>query len=544
MTACSASDWSLTTPVLFTAAVCLGVLLLMLRVARQRDFPGRASYLVLHLGSLWWMLAASLEMSLQAPPCKIFWASMAWPGILITPTFWAVFLWQYLNSVRHPLSWRATALLLIAPLAFWALALGNPGGQFYGPGSAPLDGLYGAPIRYEHGPLFYASAFYLYPFMLFCLAVALRAAWHSRGLFRRHYLVFASLTLVPWIANISYVGFDWMLFGFDPTPFSFAFTLLAFSWLIGGGRLFDLLPVARHLLLEELPDPVLVVDAQGQVMEANPAALRLSGVNRGGMPRHLAEWPVIGTQLVAALAKEPGAAEEQVLSLGERDFELRLRPILRGRSGQQKALGQMLYLRDVTRHRRSERQLVEALALSEARLHTISELHEQLRQQALHDPLTGLYNRRYLDEFFQREAARALREQAPIAVVMLDLDHFKVLNDTYGHPVGDEVLCNLAKFLKGRLRESDAVFRLGGEEFLLILPAVAADEALALVSRIGQELAEQPLPSRCGPLSITFSAGLVEYPRQAASLDQLLALADQALYRAKHAGRNRVCPVA
>ncbi|MNR26008.1 Diguanylate cyclase DosC [compost metagenome] len=165
-------------------------------------------------------------------------------------------------------------------------------------------------------------------------------------------------------------------------------------------------------------------------------------------------------------------------------------------------------------------------------------------QAATHDFLTGLYNRRYLDEFFQREAARALREQAPIAVVMLDLDHFKVLNDTYGHPLGDEVLCNLAGFLRGRLRESDAVFRLGGEEFLLILPGVATDEALGLVSRIGQELAGQPLPSRRGPLSITFSAGLVEYPRQAASLDQLLALADQALYRAKHAGRNRVCSVA
>lgn len=541
--ACVASGWSLSPPVLLTLLVCFGVVMLAHWVTRQRDFPGRDSFILLHLASLWWMGAAALEMSFLGADCKMFWASMAWPGIVSTPTFWAVFLWQYVNSMRAPLPRKGILGLSVVPLLVWGLALSNPWhGLFYGAGSAPLDDSLGAPVRYEHGPLFYAAAVYVYLFMAFCMGVVTRAAALSQGLHRRHYLAFVLVTAVPWVANVGYVGFGWTLFGFDPTPFSFAFTLVAFSWLIVGVRLFDLLPVARHLLLEALLDPLLVVDPSRRVIEANPAALKLAGLQQGWQGRELKQWPVFGADLQALLLEHAGEHDRPLtLTSAARYYEVRLRAIERATRHGPALLGHMIYVRDVTQRHLSELKLAEALALSEERLRTISSLHEQLREQALCDPLTGLYNRRYLDEFFERELARVQRENLPLAVALIDLDHFKRLNDECGHLVGDDVLKAVAQHLLDNLRSTDAVFRIGGEEFLLILPGADPDEASARLQSICSQLAAREIATRGGDQRVTLSAGLAYWPQQGQALDELLHAADAALYQAKRTGRNRVC---
>ncbi len=543
MQACLASAWNLSPPVLMTLLVCFGVILLAHWVTRQRDFPGRDSFILLHLASLWWMAAAALEMSFFAAECKMFWASMAWPGIVSTPTFWAVFLWQYVNSMRTPLARSSILGLSLVPLLVWALALSNPWhGLFYGAGSAPIDASPGAPVRYQHGPLFYATAVYVYLFMAFCMGVVTRAAALSQGLHRRHYLAFVLVTAVPWVANVGYVVFGWTLFGFDPTPFSFAFTLVAFSWLIVGVRLFDLLPVARHLLLEALLDPVLVVDPRGRVIEANPAALKLAGLQQGWQGRELGDWPVFGADLQQLLDEQAGADPSLPLTLtsAARYYEVRVRAIERATRHGPVLLGHMLYVRDVTQRQLSELKLAEALALSEERLRTISSLHEQLREQALCDPLTGLYNRRYLDEFFARELSRAQREQVPLAVALIDLDHFKRLNDECGHLVGDDVLKSVAQHLLDNLRSTDAVFRIGGEEFLLILPGLDAAAATSRMESLRAQLAQIGQPTRIGALPVTLSAGIALWPDHGEGLDGLLQAADVALYTAKRNGRNRV----
>lgn len=126
MNACGSSGWALNPPVVLTTMVCFGVIFLARWVLRQRYFPGRESFIVLHMASLWWMAAASLEMAAQGASCKVFWATMAWPGILLMPTFWAVFLWQYVNSVRQPLPLQSTLSLMIMPLLIWLMALTNP----------------------------------------------------------------------------------------------------------------------------------------------------------------------------------------------------------------------------------------------------------------------------------------------------------------------------------------------------------------------------------------------------------------------------------
>lgn len=540
--ACLNSAWQFDAAVLLTALVCIGGVLLARWVTQQRYFPGRDTFILMHLASMWWMAMAGLEVAAVAPDCKLFWATLSWPGIISVPTFWAVFLWQYVNSVREPLARRSVLGLIVAPVLIWLVVLSNPWhGLFYGAETGPVSAEPGAPIRYQHGPLFYATAVYVYLFMSFSLGVVLRAALTSHGVHRRHYLAFVLVTAVPWSANIAYVGFGVVVFGVDPTPFSFVFTLVAFSWLVLGVRLFDLLPVARHLLLEALLDPVLVVDTQGRVIEANQAALKLGGLESDWQGRKLQEWPVFGRDLQALLL-EHGAWQDQLLMpiRCDRYFEVRMRAIERVTRHGSLLLGQMLYLRDVTQRQLSKLKLAEALALSEERLRTITRLHEQLREQALCDPLTGLYNRRYLDELFGRELARARRDNAPLSLALIDLDHFKQLNDEHGHLDGDDVLKSVAQHLLVNLRSSDTVFRIGGEEFLLILPGADSLEASKRLEAICQGLAQKPIETRSGVRQVTLSAGLALWPDQGLVLDELLRAADAALYEAKRGGRNRV----
>ncbi|KJH82490.1 histidine kinase N-terminal 7TM domain-containing diguanylate cyclase [Stutzerimonas stutzeri] len=542
MFACLNSGWSVSAPVLMTVLVGLGVTLLARWVVHQRRFAGSAAFAWLHMAILWWLGAAALEMSAQQPDCKMFWASMAWPAILGVPTFWALFLWQYANNIHTRLRPMSIVAWSVMPVVFWLMSLSNPWhGQFYGVDSAPISSDPGAPIVYRHGPLFYLAAAYGYPFMLFCIAITLRAAAQSKGLHRWHYVVFLVLTTTPWLANIGYVAFGWALFGFDPTPFSFAIALIGFGWLISGLRLFDLLPVARHLLLDALIDPVLVIDPQRRVIEVNPAGLRLVNLERDWQGSALVDWPLIGAELDGMLHQAEAGHAPQLLSIAARQyFEVRVREISRVSSEGTVVLGQMLYLRDVTEFQRSQSQLAEALALSEQQLETISGLHETLRNQALRDPLTGLFNRRHLQDFFAQELARAQRDATPIALAMVDLDHFKRLNDTHGHAAGDDTLKGVASFLLGALRATDAVFRVGGEEFLLVLPRSQPDEALEKLNLLCQQFAALSLQTRAGTLQLTMSVGLAHYPSQASDLDSLMQLADIQLYRAKERGRNRV----
>ena len=181
-------------------------------------------------------------------------------------------------------------------------------------------------------------------------------------------------------------------------------------------------------------------------------------------------------------------------------------------------------VRDIT-----ERRLAEAEVLK---------LQEQLREQAHHDSLTGLYNRRYLEETMGREIIRAERYGQPIGVVMCDLDHFKLVNDTYGHLAGDEVLRAFAELLRTNSRGSDIVCRFGGEEFLLLLFDTPPDIAYQRAEELRASLAAQQTGKSV--IRVTASFGVASYPVDGKTQDALISAVDAAMYQAKKTGRNRV----
>lgn len=196
--------------------------------------------------------------------------------------------------------------------------------------------------------------------------------------------------------------------------------------------------------------------------------------------------------------------------------------------------------RNVSERKAAETALRETNRQLHARIEEIGRLQVALQELAVRDSLTGLYNRRYLDETLEREVSRARREGNPLSLVMLDIDHFKKVNDTYGHQVGDEGLRMLAATLLADIRAEDVACRYGGEEFLVLLPNMPLETAM--IRAEAWRVAVEGLCVALGNFRITFtiSLGVAAYPEHGKTPDDLTRCADQALYRAKNEGRNRV----
>ncbi len=168
--------------------------------------------------------------------------------------------------------------------------------------------------------------------------------------------------------------------------------------------------------------------------------------------------------------------------------------------------------------------------------------YEKLERMATTDALTGLYNRRRFFEMLENAVADGLRYERPLGLIMCDIDHFKSINDTYGHPMGDEVLRRVARVLNDVARTTDRVCRIGGEEFAIILPQTDYQGAEQLAERFRQEIARQEFRHQGRDFSITLSLGICVLPEHARHKEELIQRADQALYQAKEGGRNRVVP--
>jgi diguanylate cyclase (GGDEF)-like protein/PAS domain S-box-containing protein len=170
----------------------------------------------------------------------------------------------------------------------------------------------------------------------------------------------------------------------------------------------------------------------------------------------------------------------------------------------------------------------------------VQALQERLREQSLRDALTGLYNRRYLEESLGRELILAKRNGHPISLIIGDLDHFKAINDQYGHLGGDEVLRTFGALLKRHARGSDIYCRYGGEEFLLVLPEMTKENAVKRAELLRSMMAATPVSFGASAIAVTATFGVATFPQDGLSGDEVIAAADRALYAAKAAGRNRV----
>ncbi len=182
------------------------------------------------------------------------------------------------------------------------------------------------------------------------------------------------------------------------------------------------------------------------------------------------------------------------------------------------------------------RKKAEALAIE------LQAANARLRDMAFRDGLTGLYNYRYFQELMDREVSRATRYHLPLSLILFDIDYFKRINDLYGHPIGDEVLCRLAKTVQTTMRMSDIAVRYGGEEFAVILPMTELVSCKVFGERLRRQIEKMEIISGGNAIRITVSLGLAscESGMKTMTKEQMVATADSAMYRAKQDGRNRV----
>ena len=216
---------------------------------------------------------------------------------------------------------------------------------------------------------------------------------------------------------------------------------------------------------------------------------------------------------------------------------------MRAHDGPGEALG-ILYLQQTSAAKEEHLEAVGQLASTVAEGMALAlaniKLQETLRGQAMRDPLTGLFNRRYMIETFERELARAQQDGVTLGVIMIDLDQFKKFNDTFGHDMGDKILTIFGDFIKTIVRKDDVACRWGGEEFFLILPGASLNAARERAEAIRSGAKQLQVPNGQHHRPLTISSGIAIYPEHGLTKDELIIAADQAMYQAKKGGRDRV----
>ncbi|MBW4488590.1 MAG: diguanylate cyclase [Trichocoleus desertorum ATA4-8-CV12] len=514
-----------------TALISVGVAYAAWR--RRAAAPASKPFILMMLAIAGYAAVAALEATATTLSSKILWSKLEYVGSGSVITLFLIFATHFTQQ-KQWLTPKNLASLWALPILNVILVMTNSWHHWVWTGflwSSDRNNL----LIYEHGPGFFWIIACVYAYTLAGAIFLLKAALRPSLLYRRQSMLALAGALIPFVGVSLYV-FDLTPPGLNITPMSFMFTGLICCASLFRFQMFDLVPVARDTLVESMSDGVLVLDRQNRIVDINPAARELLGATVAciGQPvaKSLLQW-----QDIARRCYDSGDHRLTIAREGKplRCIELRTTPL---RDRAQHLTGCLIILRDVTERHQAELELQKANHCLQGQLLEIKTLQTQLRERAIRDVLTGLFNRRYLEETFPRDLARATREGYPITVALLDIDHFKQINDTFGHLGGDRVLQAFGELLSYHSRSSDIACRYGGEEFVLVMPKMPLDFAYRRVEQIRLSWQETWVEFNGQQIQSTVSGGVSVFPQHGKTTAGLLQLADQALYAAKAAGRN------
>jgi diguanylate cyclase (GGDEF)-like protein/PAS domain S-box-containing protein len=489
----------------YAASGLFAALFAVLSARRRRETPLAVPLAVIMAGAAEWSLAQAVAIAAPTRTLALFFSYAIFPGVA---TVVAAFFWRgAIAAGRLRDRSRSRLLLLIHPVLLLVAVATDPWHHaFYLRFEVTADGM---PMVFP-GPLYWLHTIYSYALMAAGTILVIRAMSRAVRGQRRVYRLLLIGGSAPVIGNLVTLFAEVDVQRLDLTPVLFLVSGIVWWSAERAGVNRERVPVAYEQVIAALGDAVMVLDPDGRFLDVNPAAARLLALLHPASSGAVVgrQWQEVAGPHFTDLFTD--ATQTTATGRDGSVFDVRVE---RMRAADGSCPGTVVVVRDITE---------------------LEQLRAKLTEQAVRDGLTGLHNRRHLtavlDEHPQGEQ---------LSLVLIDVDHFKSVNDRYGHAVGDQVLVRLAQTLSGAARDVDTVARYGGEEFVVVLPGVdvrtAADRADGWRRQCASVVVDTPL----GPLTVSFSAGVAQLSAGDAP-DDLLRRADAALYRAKQAGRDQV----
>lgn len=492
---------------LMAAVVATVTGLMVLR--RRRTSPLAMPLALVLLGASEWAAArALLTVARSSEALTLALHHAVFPGVAVVV---ASAFWYFVVLSGRRLSRRAGLLLCVHPaLLLLTLATNAWHGAF----------LHVEQVDLAHdlavGPLYWVHTAYSYGLLLVGLGLSLRAMVHAVPGHRHVYVVSALGATVPLLGNVLTTVIAARSENLHLTPVFFLVSAAVWWWVERYRPLSRVVPVSTRQVLEALTDAVLVLDPTGRLLDVNPAARTLLRRPDGTGPDDRSigtPWrDHVGPEFTDALGD--GASGLLTTPSGT-VLDVR---VTRMADAAGRAVGTVVVLRDVTE---------------------LERLRAELAHQASRDALTGVHNRRSLEHELADAVDDARATGVPLSVALMDLDHFKSVNDTHGHAVGDRVLVEVARALTGSVVPGETVARIGGEEFVLLLPGLTAAQAARRAEVARLRCADVRVPIRGGDVHVTISVGVAQLVA-GGTPDSVLRAADRAMYEAKASGRDRV----
>lgn len=385
-------------------------------------------------------------------------------------------------------------------------------------------------IRQARVQMMFSTTWLGYGFALATVAVATHGLATSPGQ-RREMLALVLMPLLVVLTDAAHFLTGFTVAGAMPTPFAMVGGVVLTTAVLYRTSMFDLRPIARSMLTESVMDGMVVVNARHRVVDCNAAVAAMLGLPADVLLGSRAE-DVLPREFTAMLQSTVQLRSElQVRSRhGASWMEVDVTPL----AVRRRPAGHLLIARDITERRVAQQALEESRRALEA-------ANARLVEQSITDPLTGLKNRRFLFQRLNEEMNRHHRSGAVLGLLVVDLDHFKTVNDTHGHPEGDDALVQVAASLIHTVRDCDVVARLGGEEFAVLAVNTDAEGLEHLAERIRRAIARITVAAAsASPIRLSASIGVACAGPESRTVEGLFGEADRNLYRAKHQGRNRV----
>lgn len=488
--------------------VCLLVAAIILQT--RRAAPGATSLMALLLALAWWDITYAIFWAGTPAHSDYFWLDLTYIGVVTVPAAFFIFSLQ-ISNLTHWLKRPLAALIYLEPGIVLLLLFTDPYHGLFFAGKRTAN----SAVILDAGPVFWLNVVYSYSLILLTTILLVRTFARSSGLYRRQVGVILIGLGITWLNSIIFVAGLNPLPGADNTPFSFTITAVAFAYALLQYQLLDIVPVARDVLIEKMTEGVLVIDVQERIVDINPAARRMLNVPLNVLGRPINEvfskWNRTDREALVS------ANTQFEIELGEGrkiHMDVQVTPIMDGRN---RDIGRLIALHDITNLKNNQKEL-----------HLL----------ATRDSLTEAINRGHFMELALKEVQRAQRYDRPISLILMDLDYFKNINDTYGHAMGDQTLVAFTKICTDGARKTDIFARLSGEEFVLLLPETPEKTAAELAERLRMAFAETVIGSEAAQFN-TVSMGITEL-RANDTLENMLHRADKALYKAKSEGRNKV----